>query len=280
MDLLDGDGQSANGYIATYDPATSRITRLRFENFRGDFSVPGMDVVPSANPGELYVYMVNHRAPVGQDSHIIGADSVIEVFKTTAGEERLHHVTTVKDPTILTPNNARFSDTLSPGTTVGYCHLDHGYKLVASKLLTSNGISSASIDTVYVASTLDGKITVFKKQVDNFLLLTDVTHIGQVLDNLVLDSQGSLWAAVFSKALDAFQQIVKNTSHITPTAGFRTSTDTGSDGSGYKVEKAEPGPKPRYAKFNFFLQVFENDGTISSGSTSIIYDAEKESYYS
>ncbi|KIK58310.1 hypothetical protein GYMLUDRAFT_45522 [Collybiopsis luxurians FD-317 M1] len=284
-DLLDVEGKSPTDYVATYDPKTSRITRLTFINFEGDLSVHGMDVVPSDIPGELYVYMVNHRAPQGQDPRVVGADSVIELFKTRVGGEQLHHVRTVADPVISTPNDvvgqadgkaffftndhgskvgfSRIWDAFFPTTTIGYCHLDHGCEVAASKIITSNGIARASNDTVYVASTFGGTIAVFHKQgVDNSLLLKDTIHIGQALDNLAIDSRGNLWVAAFPKLSDIFQQVKKDPSHIVPTAGFQISINTGPDslrGQGYKVEK-----------------IFENNGTIASGSTSVVYDAERE----
>ncbi|KIK58931.1 hypothetical protein GYMLUDRAFT_202201 [Collybiopsis luxurians FD-317 M1] len=284
VELFDVEGKSANDYVATYDPVTSSITRLTLVNFDGDLSVHGMDVVPSDIPGEIYVYMVNHRAPLGQDPRVVGADSVIEVFKTRVGGKQLHHVRTVADPIILTPNDvvgqpdgkafyftndhsskvafARLWDRFFPTTNIGYCHLDHGCKVAASKFLASNGITRASNDTVYVASTAGGAIAVFQKQTDNSLLLTDTIHIGQALDNLALDSRGNLWVAAFPKPSDTLRQIMKDTSHIAPTAGFQISANTGPDllhGHGYKVEK-----------------IFENNGTIASGSTSVVYDAERE----
>jgi arylesterase / paraoxonase len=106
---LNATGASNEDYIATYDPATSQVSRLRtpdFNNGRG-LSLHGMDVVPSSSdPQELFIYLVNHRIPLGDRSaEQIGADSVIEIFKTTIGGEALIHIKTVEDPIIVTPND-------------------------------------------------------------------------------------------------------------------------------------------------------------------------------
>jgi arylesterase / paraoxonase len=71
------------------------------------FSSHGMDVVPSSsNPEELFLYLVNHRAPVnGRDARVVGADSVIEVFKTVVGSRAMVHHATFEDPLIMTPND-------------------------------------------------------------------------------------------------------------------------------------------------------------------------------
>ncbi|KAJ4490542.1 hypothetical protein J3R30DRAFT_96631 [Lentinula aciculospora] len=289
MSQLNAQGRSTGDYIATFDPVTLKIKHLRLENYTSDqpLSVHGMDVVVSTfNPKELFVYVVNHRAPSnGQDARNVGADSVIEVFKTTVSGDRLTHIKTVRDSVILTPNDVAgdadgkgffftndhgskiaharlLRNAFSATTSVGYCHLDRGCKIVASGLHANNGIAKTNTnDTVYVASNLGGKISVFERQVDNSLVLLDVVYVGQVLDNLSLDNEGNLWAAAFPKAQDIVEHLTKNPHHLSPVAGFRISTNIGLGsfyGEKYNVEK-----------------VFEDNGTIVSGSTSIVYDSER-----
>ena len=111
MDRLNAFGRSNTDYIATYNPETSVITRFTLANFpdaRGPLSLHGMDVVPSASvPGELFVYLVNHRVPLGDaDPRVVGADSSIEVFKTKVGGTVLTHLRTYEDPAvIIAPND-------------------------------------------------------------------------------------------------------------------------------------------------------------------------------
>ncbi|KAJ3915067.1 hypothetical protein F5877DRAFT_92430 [Lentinula edodes] len=292
MGQLNAQNRSAEDYIATFDPVTSKITRLELQNYHSDqpISVHGMDVVPSStNPNELFVYLVNHRAPPReQDSETVGADSVIEVFKTTVSGDQLVHIKTVRDPNVIsTPNDVAgdadgkgfyftndhgfkvshvrtLRNVFSSTTSVGYCHLDHGCKIVASGLYTNNGIVKAPElnASVYVASNMGGKISVFERQaVDDSLILMDVIHIGQALDNLSLDNNGHLWVAAFPKAQDMVEHLTKNPLHLSPVAAFKISVNTGPGsfyGEKYAVEK-----------------IFENDGTIVSGSTSVVHDSER-----
>lgn len=134
---FNAQGRSANDYVAMFDPATLKVTRMEFENFESDqpISVHGMDIVPSAtNARELYVYLVNHRAPpAGQDVTVVGADSVIEVFKGTVFGKRLTHIQTIRDPTIITPNDVAgqgdgkgFFFTNDHGTKTGFVGLSNG----------------------------------------------------------------------------------------------------------------------------------------------------------
>lgn len=102
-------------YIATYDPASSRVARLKLTNLPADtppLSVHGMDVVPSAtNPKDLWVYLVNHRPFLAsgggyEDAEKTGANSTIEVFKSKVGGTTLEWVRTFHAPgIIISPND-------------------------------------------------------------------------------------------------------------------------------------------------------------------------------
>jgi len=68
-----------------------------------------MDVVASTVPGEediAWVYAVNHRPPEpAADADKVGADSVVEIFKTRIGGSVLDHVRTVRNERVVTPND-------------------------------------------------------------------------------------------------------------------------------------------------------------------------------
>jgi hypothetical protein len=130
MNRFNATGQSGSDYIATYDPRTSTVTRLDVTNMpsRG-FSSHGMDVVTfSSNPDELFLYLVNHRIPIdGRDAFVVGADSSIEIFKTSVGSRKMVHHATIEDPLIMTPNDiVGFPDGKS-----FYITNDHGTKVGA-----------------------------------------------------------------------------------------------------------------------------------------------------
>ena len=129
IDHLNATGASRDDYVATYQSKTNTVTRLKIVNFSSSrgLSLHGMDVVPSEiDPSELFVYLVNHRAPLGDaDAAKVGADSVIEVFKTTVGGSTLTHIKTVEDPVIITPNDIAGS---SDGKSFYFTN-DHGAKV-------------------------------------------------------------------------------------------------------------------------------------------------------
>jgi arylesterase/paraoxonase len=128
LGVLEDDKVSSNDYIATYDPATDTVTRLTFSGFPTSqgYSSHGLDVVPSAaNPRELFVYAINHRKPVHGQGKLVGADSVVEIFKTTVGGNTLAHVRTIESPIINTPNDLVGS---SDGRSFYFTN-DHGVKV-------------------------------------------------------------------------------------------------------------------------------------------------------
>lgn len=98
-------------YLATYDIPTGKITKLTLRGFaepRG-LNLHGMDVVPDEKDSNvLWIYLVNHRPPVDASVYAerIGANSVVEVFKTRLGADHVEWVQTVEDAKVMiTPND-------------------------------------------------------------------------------------------------------------------------------------------------------------------------------
>ncbi|KAF9050334.1 hypothetical protein BJ165DRAFT_1414176 [Panaeolus papilionaceus] len=284
MHRLTARGPSPD-YIATFDPSTSKFTRLTLPDFNSGrgLETNGMDVVTSsANPNELFVYAINHRIPLHEGAWKVGADSVVEIFKTTVGGKHLTHVKTVEDASvIISPNDLvgspdgksffftndigskfadRYLDNLGRKTTsVGYCHIDEGCKIALANLWGSNGIAAASNGTLYVASTPGGYVTSLEKQSDNSLVVSDTIKTGYALDNLSLDADGQLWAATIPQMLKIMKHIENGSK--SPVAVARISINTGVNafyGEKYRVEN-----------------VFEDDGTVMSGLTSAAYDSKR-----
>ncbi|KAG9094782.1 hypothetical protein FS749_011830 [Ceratobasidium sp. UAMH 11750] len=204
--------KTAQDYIATYDPLSRSITQLDVRGFSHEprgLNVHGMDVVPdNRNPDMLWVYVVNHRTPVDPhvDARKVGADSVVEVFKTRVGASWIEWVRTVQDSSvIITPNDViggsngeEFWFTNDhhvkvglmrqvymilgvKSSTVGYCHVHEGCKIAADKLYGSNGIVRASDGSVWVASTFGAYITVHEQQADKTLVPTEVVNVGKCI---------------------------------------------------------------------------------------------------
>ncbi|KAF9526571.1 serum paraoxonase/arylesterase [Crepidotus variabilis] len=283
-------GASFNDYIATYDPKSSKITRLKMFNFNSErgFSSHGMDVVPSATSAdELFVYLINHRAPLGASAYDVGADSAVEIFRTALGSDILTHLQTVEDSTIVTPNDIvgesdgkSFYFTNDYGekvgwkrhldiwagrksTSVGHCHVTDGCHLAISGLQGSNGIAMAENRTFYVANGLVGGITILEEQMDHTLVITDSISIDRGVDNLSVDSGGHVWAASIPQAMKTVFEHFEDPTIPAPSSVHHFSINTNPQeipyGIKYKADK-----------------VFEDDGSFVSGSTSAAFDTERK----
>ncbi|KAJ6586820.1 hypothetical protein DFH09DRAFT_910051, partial [Mycena vulgaris] len=280
---LNASGPAANDYIATYDPSTGAVVRLQFP---GLLSVHGMDVVPSAsNPSELFIYAVNHRKPADAESAAVtGADSTLEIFKTTVGSAVLTHLHTLRDPVIITPNDVIgssdgqslfFTNDHSAKTgvmrflsliglesgSVGYCDVKAGCKYAIRNVHGANGIARApNNDTIFVANAIGGGINVFERQSDNALLKTDFISSDRGLDNLSIDKDGVVWAAGLPSMLGHVNHLANPSLH-SPSSAHSVARNTGS-GSFY-------GEKFKVTK------VFEDDGTLATGTTTVVHDAQR-----
>uniref|UniRef100_A0A8H8CP10 SMP-30/Gluconolactonase/LRE-like region domain-containing protein n=1 Tax=Psilocybe cubensis TaxID=181762 RepID=A0A8H8CP10_PSICU len=289
---LNAAGASRDDFVAIYDPKRSTVTRLKiqgFESARG-LSLHGMDVVESTSkPSELFVYLVNHRAPLGGLlAKDVGADSVIEIFKTTLGGDTLTHIKTVQDPIICTPNDIvgspdgksfyftndfgskvgiiRHLDMLGrKSTSVGYCHIENGCHYAIQNMHGNNGIARAPNGTFYVANCKKGGLTILEENTsDNTLSIVDFVPADFAMDNLAVDSKGFVWAAAFPDVVKLVKKHFSDPTFPAPSAALRFSVhpdhnaNTTQSISRYQVET-----------------VFEDDGNVASGITSAAYDADR-----
>lgn len=289
---LNVSGRSSNDYVATYDPVSSSITRLDIEGFPGTrgLSLHGMDVVASSSdPNQLFVYLINHRAPLRGDARDIGTDSCVEIFNTTVGGKVLTYLHTVEDPAVIvtpndlvgTPDGRSFYFTNDHGektgfkraleafgrksSSVGFCHIDRGCKFAATGISSANGIATANNGTFYVASAVGGPVSVLEQQDDDTLVITDLIPVDRGVDNLALDSDGVLWGAGLPEALKLVYQHFSDPSIPVSSSALRISQNSGEElfyGKKYKVEKA-----------------FEDDGHLASGATSAVWDAERRNLF-
>lgn len=291
---LNATGASRTDYVATYNPQTRKVSRLKVTGFSSErgLSLHGMDVVASEDdPSLLWVYLINHRAPLEGDPAVVGADSAVEIFKAHVDGHTLEHVRTVEDPIIFTPNDVigapdgqSFYITneygvkvghltrqlevlgLKHGSSIAYCHATEGCKYAIQKMHGNNGLTQAPNGTVYVANAMYGGLTVLEKQADHTLVITDVIETDRPMDNVSVDSQGHVWAGALPNALKlVFEHFPDPRNVNVPSSALRFSINTGPDaffGQKFKVDK-----------------VFEDDGRIASGSTSAVYDVDRRILY-
>ncbi|THH04497.1 hypothetical protein EW145_g5482 [Phellinidium pouzarii] len=293
---LNATGRSTSDYVAVFDPATEKVTPLRREGFKFShgLSVHGMDVVPSKkHKGDLYIYLINHRPPLPpKTAEKDGQDSLVEVFRTRPGSDEMHYVVTFKDPTISTPNDivATGDEDLSffftndhgfvksglarqfdldgllglTWSNVGYCRED-GCRIAVDNILGANGITKDQKGTYYVASSRSGLTYVLERQMDNSLVITDVIKLDRPVDNLSVDQSGAVWATGLPNANFLRNVHFSDPSIACPSSALRITLNDGKSqyfGEKFKVEK-----------------MFEDDGQVASGTTSVAYDLQRKKLY-
>ncbi|KAL1750399.1 hypothetical protein FB107DRAFT_294602 [Schizophyllum commune] len=292
LHYYNASARSGNDYIALYDPTADSFIKLDvvgLDDPRG-LSLHGMDVVPSVeDPETLWVYLVNHRPPVGvaepSTASIAHAeDPSIEIFTTRAGSSELRHVRTVADPVVLhSPNDVAgspdgkefwFTNDMKDvdgwkaklymilqvaATSVGHCHVDRGCKIALDKMPGANGIDTAEHKTrLMLGSATRPEIRILERQADDTLEVVEVYEHDLPLDNLTVDKRGTVWAAGFPKGADLISKHIPDPLN-NPSASTAVRVSCG-DG---KCTIDKP---------------FESDGSnnIGSGSTTVAYDAERK----
>ncbi|PVF99486.1 calcium-dependent phosphotriesterase [Serendipita vermifera] len=290
-------------YIAVLDtslPLSSHPYRkLRLTNlpttdpkWRG-VNVHGIDVVESdTEPNMLWVYLINHRPPMPPfiaSEH--GADSCVEIFKTTVGGDSLEYVRTVENPEFfITPNDIvgqadgtgfwtsndhttkvglkrkLLSLFVHEGLGITYCHVEKGCNYAITGLPNINGMARApknlqkeGKDYFYaVGYGGSGKVFVLERQSDNSLVQVDEVQTEYVLDNPSVDSQGTIYVAGFPRPLNMISGPYMDdpVNNINPSIALRATVNPAAFfGDKYKVER-----------------IFETDGSVVSGSTSAVWD--------
>jgi len=288
---LNMSARSLQDYVATYDPVTGKITRLKLIGFPSlvPLALHGMDVVPTeADASELFVYLVNHRPPT-DDPWKVGANSTIEVFKTRVNSPVLNYMKTIDDPTvIITPNDIigdghgafyftndnrskrgirRTLDVLFrlPRASVGYCHKDHGCKIAVDGLKGANGIAQGPGGLYFVSNDGFGEISVLERQDDDTLVLTDIVSTDMPMDNISVDDDGAIYISAFVQGIKFIRKTFNDPTIPSASAVLRLSPNTGTGqfyGERFTVQK-----------------IFQDDGRLASGTTTAVWDGKRKTLY-
>jgi len=250
-----------------------------------------MDVVPSRkDPNILFVYLVNHRPPPSTGRGKAGANSVIEIFRTTVGSNTLIHLKTVDNPNVIvTPNDVsgspdgdsfyftndhgiKFGElkyweialTL-PLSSVGYCHVEHGCKYAVKNVVSVNGIVRRGENDIFVVSCAKGSVNRYVTRADGTLAFRERIYVGRCIDNLTVDAEGSIYAAAFPDAHKIFERVLKNTPIEVPAAVYKISS---------------PGIESATESASRVERIFEDDGRIAEGGiTTSAYDNRLKRLY-
>jgi arylesterase / paraoxonase len=206
------------------------------------------------------LYLVNNRPSLNTttgellDQTKVGANSTIEHLRVRLGAQEVQHLRTFHEPAITTPNNIAtrgdgsfyitndhgphktgYRHHLSPllkDGDVTYCN-EGGCRQVESGIGFPNGLSFGPDGLLYVPSSFSGNVRVYKTLSDGGIEHVEEIPLPYPLDNLSLDSEGTLWVPGLPdirKTLSAFEDPLGKTP---PATAFRIRKV----GELYEVEK-------------------------------------------
>ncbi|KAK8073507.1 hypothetical protein PG994_004406 [Apiospora phragmitis] len=240
----------------------------------GTLNLVGMSGHDDDDDGEVRLWLIDAKPSVDpatgrvlEDQAAAGGNQTVEVFRTTGGRKAkgLAHLDSFSHPLIMTPNRvaavgddtnafwitndlghseSRWKRNISPifsQGSVAHCSSSDPQTCTAaipSGLSWPNGLVQNHHDgRLYVPSSMLGTIDVYAPAKNGSLhVKVDTVDVGYSLDNLMVDKDGDVWAAVFPVAKDlgaAFDDPYG--SHGIAAAAMRIRKVP--NGGGYEVDK-------------------------------------------
>lgn len=260
-------GKEHNAGIIAYSLVTPGAKPIRIKtDFKGVFTPHGIHLY-YAPDGTKLLFAVN----MGKDSHFFEStgSSTVEIFAYRDG--RLYHRETVAGVELSSPN-----DILAVGSRQFYVSIDHGatsvlgkklenylqlpisyilyydgkrFKKAAGGIAYANGLAlSPDGATLYAGATVGRKIHVYARNAETGELTEkESVALGTGVDNLDVDSNGSIWAGCHAKLL-SFVAHSKDAAALSPS----------------EVVRVRPLQKGGYDVTRIYL----NDGRELSGSSA------------
>tara|TARA_B100001250_G_scaffold283194_1_gene245359 strand:- start:15 stop:794 length:780 start_codon:yes stop_codon:yes gene_type:complete len=193
--------------------------------------------------GKIYLAVVNHHSS-GLFSSFGGHS--IEIF--IYNEDSLSHIRSISDPLMISPNdivlidkdqfyvtNDHGSSSKSEQTLEEYLQLrrcnalfydGNDFRVVASGLGFANGININDNGSIlYIAETLGKRLSVFSRNIKtNSLDFIEAIDFNSGIDNIELDSDGSLWIGSHPKVI-TFSRHMKDSTILSPSQVYKLSFD-------------------------------------------------------
>ncbi|KAF9876492.1 hypothetical protein CkaCkLH20_05900 [Colletotrichum karsti] len=277
VDKPTGDGFQIRRLVTPGFSGTAGDGLLQLVGFTA-FRAPG-----SQEKERAELLIVNNRPPIDpatgallQEAHE-GANATIELFENTPPSPELKHIRTIASANISTPNNiaALSSDSfyftndsgdkkrglgfylswLLGHGDVSHCN-SQGCKRVSAHHKMPNGLTYGADGHIYVPSAMAGGVQVYRvrPQDDGLEKVADIP-VPYAIDNLSLDGNGDIWAAVFPRGIE-IMKASEDPFNVNPkSAAVRIRKD----GEGaYTWEKV----------------IEDGEGEVLPGSTTVVHDAK------
>ncbi|KAH7310629.1 hypothetical protein B0I35DRAFT_470483 [Stachybotrys elegans] len=255
------------------------------DEFQGNLDLLGFDA--RYVDGNLRFWIINHRPPTDAatgdllDAWKHGANSTIEIFDLKQGSNKLQHIKTIHSDALVTPNDVAVDKdgngfivtndhaakmglwyglgVAFGGTSLTYCRSDTGKcHFVAEKSFNiADGVALGHNGLFYVGDMGLGLIKVYRL-VEQQLVYVDTIHLQVPIDNLAVDSQGSIIAATMPDTLQTLGVIANPYDGLTaPFAAWKLEPE---EGNTYKVTK----------------MIEDRDGKVLPSASVAIHDAQTQ----
>ncbi|KAF6845312.1 serum paraoxonase arylesterase [Colletotrichum musicola] len=237
-----------------------------------------------AKDGTVELLLVNNRPPIDPATGKLlekasgGANSTIELFRTGPAATEMEHVRTWANANISTPNRIVHTSSDSFYFTNDHGDAKTGLKFFLGPLMGSgdvsycsgtqcrrvstfhrmpNGLVQGHDGLLYVPSSMTGAIQVYRtRQGTGELSKVANVSIPYAIDNLSVDANGDIWAAVFPRGIEILQASKDPLNARVKSAVIRIRRRVGDEP--YEWEKV----------------IEDGEAEVLPGSTTVVHDAK------
>ncbi|KAJ5908755.1 hypothetical protein N7495_001437 [Penicillium taxi] len=203
------------------------LRTLKLDGFPRDIDLHGFDVHRTGD--RLRFWLINHQPAVNDatgeflDPKTAGANSTIEIFDLDNSSEVLQYVKTIASDSIVSPNNVAVDSdgvgaviTNDHNSKVGTFHCNFAAK---NGFAFPNGIIRGQNGMFYVANSISGVVGIYRLK-NGQLNQVDTVSLGYPLDNISVDSQGSVIAAAIADSVQFVKSMGNPYNVVAPAAVF------------------------------------------------------------
>ncbi|KAI0215524.1 Serum paraoxonase/arylesterase 1 [Lamellibrachia satsuma] len=231
---------------------------------RSTFSPVGLSIWRNYNSNVIYIFVVNARGDISKDT--------VEKFHFDEKRRKLYHLRTYRDPTMMHIDDivatgedsfyftnymkfdlkVEFQRHLTLGS-VGFYDGIRGHILLAGRNFPSGINTSPDGKYVYLAETGGKRISVYIRESDNTLTLTQVVPLGTFVDNIDVDVvTGNVLVTGYPDAVMMLDYMLPPHTAIAPSKVLRL-------------------PLSEDSRVTDIAEVYSNDGRPISGTTVAVH---------
>ncbi|KAF4219404.1 hypothetical protein CNMCM5878_003323 [Aspergillus fumigatiaffinis] len=220
----------------------------------------------------LQFFVVNHRPPtspeglLAENTNVVGDNSTIEVFELERGSSKLEFVKTIVDDNLISPNDlTRFLQLRELQSFYGSgnliaCDLGSGecHPVIQHGLRYANGVVQGHDGLIYISEFIAGRISAYKVLSNGAFIRVDTIDLKMPIDNLYIDTDGSLWAPGVPKVQPLLRTVETGERIDVPSTVYRTRNLGDSKAPRFDVRKV----------------LEDGVGIVLPGSTAVVHDVQ------